>query len=207
MLTLVYVHDPMCSWCWGFSACLEKLLAALPEDVRVRRLLGGLAPDSDAPMPEATRRYVKRQWRRIQREIPGTVFNFDFWRVCAPRRSTFPACRAVIAAREQGQPFDVYMTRAIQRAYYLQAKNPSDDATLLALADEIGLDVAAFESAYRSPAVDKTLAAEIEEARAMGVRGFPSLVLTGQFGAANIHLDYLDYRSMLAQIRNLAATG
>jgi len=207
MLTLVYVHDPMCSWCWGFSACLEDLLGALPQDVRVRRLLGGLAPDSDAPMPESTRRYVKSQWRRIQQEIPGTRFNFDFWRLCAPRRSTYPACRAVIAARQQGQPFDLSMTRAIQRAYYLQAKNPSDYSTLLALAGEMGVDVKAFESAYRSPAVETALAAEIEEARALGVRGFPSLVLTGRGIAANIQVDYLDHRPMLAQIQNLAATG
>jgi hypothetical protein len=52
--TLVYVHDPMCSWCWGFDPVLRELVSSLPEGVAVRRLLGGLAPDSDEPMPASS---------------------------------------------------------------------------------------------------------------------------------------------------------
>ena len=50
---LYYVHDPMCSWCWGFSSALTGLLQKLPQDIKVIRLLGGLAPDSDIPMPDS----------------------------------------------------------------------------------------------------------------------------------------------------------
>ena len=126
----------MCSWCWAFSSALEKLLEKLPAEVGTKRLLAGLAPDSREPMPAQMRDYIRGQWRQIQRQIPGTRFNFDFWTRCVPRRSTYPACRAVIAARRQGESFDEAMTRAIQRAYYLQARNPSDTATLLELAGE-----------------------------------------------------------------------
>jgi putative protein-disulfide isomerase len=198
--TLTYIHDPMCSWCWGFSPCLDRLLASLPQKMQVRRLLGGLAPDSDEPMPEATRAYVQGQWRRIQREVPGTRFNFDFWKGCAPRRSTWPACRAVIAARFQDEVFDPLMTRAIQRAYYVEARNPSDTGTLIELAGELGLDTTAFECALTSEAVDAALMAEIAETRALGARGFPSLLLTGIGDPRWISIDYLDEQTMLAEI-------
>ncbi|MGB5741033.1 MAG: DsbA family protein, partial [Sedimenticolaceae bacterium] len=90
---LIYIHDPMCSWCWGFRPTFEQLCASLPRHVAVRRLLGGLAPDSDQPMPADMQMRLQQTWRRIQQRIPGTRFNFDFWRVCDPRRSTWPACR------------------------------------------------------------------------------------------------------------------
>ena len=45
---LYYVHDPMCSWCWGFRPTWLALQDQLPEGVRVQRLLGGLAPDRGA---------------------------------------------------------------------------------------------------------------------------------------------------------------
>lgn len=114
--TLYYVHDPMCSWCWGFRPALDALLAGLPPSVRVERLLGGLASDSDEPMSDSMREQLQQTWRRIQRRIPGTRFDFDFWARCSPRRSTWPACRAVIAARRQDPAFDQAMTYAVQRA-------------------------------------------------------------------------------------------
>jgi putative protein-disulfide isomerase len=198
--TLVYVHDPMCSWCWGFAPVFERLMTSLPESVTVRRLLGGLAPDSDAPMHTSIRDYVQDQWRRIQREIPGTEFNFDFWDRCAPRRSTYPACRAVIAARSQDTGFDPAMTRAIQRAYYLEARNPSETDTLIDLARDIGLDVDVFARDLLSVDTDRTLRAEIRKARELEVWGFPSLVMVEGGTHRTVSVHYTDHRPMLAEI-------
>jgi len=187
----------MCSWCWGFAPTLGALLAELPVDVHLCRLLGGLAPDSDQPMPEETRRYVQRQWRNIQERIPGTRFNFDFWTKCAPRRSTYPACRAVIAARQQGNDLDARMTTAIQRAYYLQSRNPSDPDTLVGLAGELGLDTSDFSIALHSQAVQRQLLDEISRSRALGAEGFPSLILEQAGRRRSVRIDYADHRSML----------
>ena len=201
MSTLVYIHDPMCSWCWAFSSAFERLREGLPTEVRTKRLLAGLAPDSREPMPAQMREYVRGQWRQIQRQVPGTRFNFDFWTRCVPRRSTYPACRAVIAARRQGKALDEAMTRAIQRAYYLQARNPSDTETLVDLAVELGLDVPGFQRALVSAEVEEALMDEISATRRMGVRAFPALVLETDGQSRSIEVDYLDPRPMLAAIR------
>ena len=177
--TLYYIHDPMCSWCWGYRPALAALLAGLPTDVQVVRLLGGLAPDSDAPMPAAMQSQLQQIWRHIQTSIPNTRFNFEFWARCAPRRSTWPACRAVIAARRQDVVFDRVMTDAIQRAYYLEARNPSDRQTLIALA------------------------AEIAQARALGVSAFPSLVLTHAGYHWPVPVEYTDPGATLDTIARL----
>ena len=88
--TLIYVHDPMCSWCYGFAPALAALRAGLPPDLGYRRLLGGLAPDCAEAMPEAMRLQLQETWRRIEGRIPGIRFNYDFWTRCTPRRSTYP---------------------------------------------------------------------------------------------------------------------
>jgi putative protein-disulfide isomerase len=152
-------------------------------------------------MPAQMREYVRGQWRQIQRQVPGTRFNFDFWTRCVPRRSTYPACRAVIAARRQGKALDEAMTRAIQRAYYLQARNPSDTETLVDLAVELGLDVPGFQRALVSAEVEEALMDEISATRRMGVRAFPALVLETDGQSRSIEVDYLDPRPMLAAIR------
>ena len=103
--TLHYIHDPMCSWCWGFRSAWHDLTSRLLEtypELIIRNVVGGLAPDSDEPMPMEMQQMLQSAWQRIQHTIPNTSFNYDFWRIGEPRRSTYPACRAVIASAQQG---------------------------------------------------------------------------------------------------------
>lgn len=201
-MKLYYVHDPMCSWCWAFRPVLLEVTAQLPTGIEFIRLLGGLAPDCDDPMPEKTRDYVIDNWRRIQEQVPDTSFNYDFWKVCKPRRSTYPACRAVIAARKQGNKFDEEMTYAIQKAYYLNARNPSDNETLIELAEEIGLNQSRFSEDLLSQHVDELLIQEIKTARELKLNSFPSLLLLKNDQAIRIQHDYLDADIVIKQILN-----
>ena len=197
---LYYVHDPMCSWCWAFEPTRQRLFEALDGRVEIRRLLGGLAPDTDLPMPPEMRQMLQQTWQRIQHVVPGTEFNFDFWRDNQPRRSTYPANRAVIAARRQGDQYDASMTARIQRAYYLEAKNPSDDEVLIDLAGDLGLDAGVFAADLAADSTRQRLLDEIRQGRALGIDSFPSLALETPVGIYPIGLDYLDAGAMLRQI-------
>ncbi len=202
MDTLIYVHDPMCSWCWGFTNVYDQLIERLPAEVEIRRQVGGLAPDSDAPMPEPMRQMLQQTWARIEQMIPGKKFNFDFWSQCAPRRSTYPACRAVIAARAQGEQYDLIMTRQIQQAYYQQARNPSDNEILIELSTEIGLDTERFASDLVDPGTQQSLLVEINQARSIGIDSFPSLMLKQGGQYYRILSNYTDVESILDQIND-----
>lgn len=203
---LIYVHDPMCSWCWAFRPVLSRLIENLPRNVRLLRLLGGLAPDNDQPMAQDMRAYLEDTWRRIQQRVPGTGFNFDFWTTCSPRRSTWPACRAVIAARHLQADKESAMIEAIQQAYYLEARNPSEQKTLVALASEIGLDPISFGETLEAPNTDQMLKDEITEARRLGAVSFPSLRLVAADAAWPISIDYRDVRPMLDTIESILAS-
>lgn len=204
--TLYYVHDPMCSWCFGFSQTYKQLLKLLPADIEVVRLLGGLAPDSELAMPYDMQIQLQKTWHTIEDQIPGVKFNFDFWETQLPRRSTYPACRAVIAARNQGLENDTLMTAAIQRAYYLQARNPSEHITLVEIATELGLSANMFEKDLLSAETQTTLVKEIALARQLFVESYPSLVLTHGQANDDIAIDYRDALAMLKQINRIILT-
>ena len=197
---LYYIHDPMCSWCWAMAPVLNEFIRNIPKEIEFHKLLGGLAPDTDEPMSEDLREMVQSSWRRILQHVPDTELNFAFWTDCVPRRSTYAACRAVIAARMQGAGYEEAMNTAIQRAYYTQARNPSDEETLVELADEVGLDVAAFRDALRSEDVNRELEEEIRQAREMDVDSFPALVYRDRNGIRPIPVDYTNAEPMLRAI-------
>ena len=200
MPTLHLVHDPMCSWCYAFAPNWRRIEAALPDSISVQYVLGGLAPDSDRLMPLQLQAYVQENWRRIQSSVPGTEFNFDFWTRCLPRRSTYPACRAVLAAKHFSSHYEAEMIEKIQMAYYREARNPSDVETLCELAGEIGIDVPAFQERMGGDACQAMLERDIQKTHTLGVTGFPSLVLATDDGTAVIPHDYIDPLTTLRAI-------
>ena len=190
MTVLYYIHDPMCSWCWAFRSVWTKVQAAIPDDLEVKYLLGGLAPDSDALMSADAQRMIRRHWQTIEKRVPGTEFNFKFWTDCMPRRSTYPACRAVIAARLQHPDMENAMIESIQQAYYLQARNPSDDDVLVDLAAGLNLDRERFLHDLNSPESKTILMREILQSRRVGAQGFPSLIVAQDDYFQSIPVDY-----------------
>lgn len=193
---LYYMHDPMCSWCWGFRDAWQYIQRGIVSEVSVERVLGGLAPDSNDPMPQALQATIKENWRRIQKTIPNVEFNYAFWSVCQPRRSTYSACRAVLAAKLQHEKYENEMIYAIQKAYYLDAKNPSDHFTLIILADALGLNAKQFEQDLNSNVIHGQLDNHIRRYRELsqwaGVSGFPSLALRVNESFYAVPIDYVN---------------
>ena len=199
--TLLYVYDPMCSWCWGYRSTWLTLQKKLSGQVDIKYLVGGLAEDSDVPMPESMQNILQQTWRKIAEQL-GCEFNFDFWTTCKPRRSTYPACRAVIVARAYG--LEKEMCYAIQQGYYLQAKNPSDNLSLISMANSIGLDTTLFDEALNSESINQQLMNEITYVRKLPINGFPSLVLAKNNQFIPIELNYtnwqISYDSIMAHM-------
>jgi putative protein-disulfide isomerase len=197
--TFLYVADPMCSWCWGFAPVLAKIALAYPK-IPIRIVLGGLAPDSDAPMEAEMRAYVQQAWRDVHTRT-GAEFNFDFWQKCAPRRSTWPACRAVILTRRHG--LEGAMFAAIQNAYYLQARNPSDPQILADLAADLGLDHSDFLRDLQAEPTQAELESDFELRRQLGADSFPSFGLQQDGELKFLHRGWAEFDPLDQAIRPL----
>lgn len=193
----------MCSWCYAFTQSWSALLRNLPETVEPIYLVGGLAPDSMEPMPVETQQMVQQAWRRIEQTVPGVCFNWEFWSRTTPIRSTYPACRAVLAAKKQRAEAEQEMIHAIQMAYYRQAKNPALMETLHQCAQVIGLHENTFAADLISKEIEQQLQQQIQRARRMNIASYPSLCLETDNALFSIAVDYLNYQSMLDAINRI----
>ncbi|MFI5400445.1 MAG: DsbA family protein [SAR324 cluster bacterium] len=174
--TLYYFGDPMCSWCWGFKPVLEQIDREYPELRRVT-VMGGLRAGEPVPMGDDLAALIQNAWHRIE-ETTGQPFNHEFWRQHRPLATTWPACRAVLTAREldpsRQWPFMVGMFEA----YFTRALDPTARETHLAVARDVGFDADAFATVLDTPRIDEALQRDLSLTQSFGVTGFPTVVLT-----------------------------
>ena len=199
---LIYVYDPMCSWCWGYKNTWQKLQEKLATIIDIEYRVGGLAPDSNETMPLPMQQFLQQTWQRIASQT-GADFNFDFWQQCQPKRSTYPACRAVMVARQYDK--EQAMLEAIQHGYYLNAKNPSQLSTLANIAESINIPQSDFIRLIQSDKVEQQLQNELNFVHQLPIQGFPSLVLEIEQQYFAIAIDYQNenttYQQILSQLK------
>lgn len=173
---LWYFADPMCSWCWGFSPVIETVRDAYRERMKIALVLGGLRPGETAPMTAAGREEILHHWRQVH-ERTGQPFRFDDALPEGFVYDTEPASRAVIAAGEIDPTLIFPLFKAIQTAFYAEGRDVTQAGVLADLAGGLGMDGAAFLSAFDSNAARAKTQAHFRQARHAGVRGFPALIL------------------------------
>ncbi|NOR80633.1 MAG: DUF1289 domain-containing protein [Methyloprofundus sp.] len=201
--TLYYIYDPMCSWCYAFEQVLSDLLQYMPAELTFKPILGGLAADTKTPMPIETQSMIQNAWRQIENTVPNVRFNFDFWTNNTAYRSTYPACRAILAATNQSAKFADSMRQAIQQTYYQEAKNPSLNEVLIDCAKQLPLDIYQFSKDLLSPAINNKLDAHRQFSRLLGVSSYPSLRLALNSEPYTISVDYTSSAPILEQINKL----
>lgn len=199
---LLYVADPLCSWCYGFAPVLDAVRPELPSGL-LRLVLGGLAPDSAEPMDEAMRSYVRSAWQAVEART-GAVFDHSLWERTTPRRSTWPACRGCLAAGLQVEGGKERFYRAVQRAHYREARDATDPELLPVLAGELGLDVARFVEDMDGPRVLALFERDMHLALSLEAHGFPCLIRLDPGGGSVLARGYLDEPELR---RLLAAQG
>jgi protein-disulfide isomerase len=101
------------------------------------------------------------------------------------------AARAAIAARSQDRYWDMHLA-------LMESEDISLDG-VRAIAAKLGLDVAKLEADMNSPQTEQVLAADMELARNLGLRGTPAFVLNGEIIPGAVPPDQLE--SLIAAAR------
>ena len=172
---LLYVMDPMCSWCWGFAPVAAALIAqARDAGVPTRLVLGGLRSGGSA-LDGSTRRYILEHWQAVA-EATGQPFRFDGAMPDGFVYDTEPACRALVTARELDAERVWPLLQLIQRSFYEQGVDVTMVLQLVELAEQAGFDRATFAEALTRADTRAATAADFSWVQDLGIAGFPTLL-------------------------------
>lgn len=130
-MKLIYVADPMCSWCYGFSKEVAELMDMNP-GVSLEIILGGLTAGSPKLLDEAGKRFRLMHWTKVE-ALSGLPFN----REAFIAREGFvydsgPASRALVTAIKLNTGINILkIFRAIQNSFYVDGKDVTNSNVLV----------------------------------------------------------------------------
>lgn len=199
--TVVFVGDPMCSWCYGFGPELDALRAAHVDTAEFRLMVGGLRRDR-ARIDARMRSYLRDAWTQVGRRT-GREFRFDILETELVY-DTEPACRAVVAARllaDEDAAFSYF--DAAQRAFYRENRSPQSTDTWVDLAVDQGLDADRFLSAFESDAMKKATINDFAESRELGITGYPAVMASCGKNRRYLTLGFVEAPTLLDRLDQL----
>ena len=170
---LIYVGDPMCSWCWGFAPEIKTLADEFPVEV----VVGGLRPGPSAQeLDDRMADFLRSHWVEIA-ERTGQPFDTKF----LERRDgwvydTEPPAVAVALIRESHETSTLDYFTEVQHAFYADGRDITDYDVLTDLAAPHGVDVDRFRADLDTPEAKKRAWADFSSARNWGISGFPALI-------------------------------
>ena len=210
-MKLIFVGDPMCSWCYGFGKEMSAIAQSMP-DLEVQVVVGGMAAGSTQVLDDAAKQFRLTHWARVE-QMSGAEFN----REALMARENFvydtePVCRAVVTARTIAPGVDVLKVfRAFQRAFYVDGLDTTDGSVLAevgakAIAEQgIATTADAFFEAFTSDQVIDATQRDFELTRRLGVRGFPSLFVEIDGKIGQLSSGYTTAEQVTQALKPLAA--
>jgi len=211
MASLIYIADPMCSWCYGFGPELRALLDGLP-GLPLHVVTGGLRAYNRQPLDPELKATLQTHWRHVAErsglpfadgalDHPGFVYD------------TEPACRAVVTARTLAPQAALPVLHAIQQAFYAQGRDVTRPDVLASVAAEamsaagIPTEADAFRAQLESAAAVSATADDFARTKRWGVSGFPTLVLERDGQLDLVTAGFLPMPQLVARMEALIDTA
>jgi predicted DsbA family dithiol-disulfide isomerase len=193
-----YYTDPACPWSWALEPAVRKLSQEFAGSLSVTYVMCGMAREFGDPES-----LVRDMLEAADRS--GMPVDARLW-LSAPPRSSHPACLAVKAAAEQGDP-GPYLRRLREGLMCRRRKLDSTDALLEEARSVPSLDLDKLRHAFGSHAIVEAFAADLDRAAAVpaehhapgtGRVKLPSLEFRGGDGVVHGIYGFSDYASLAA---------
>ena len=173
---LIYVADPMCSWCWGFSPVMEHIVPMLRDRAAIRVLPGGLRTDIREPLSAHEVDMIMGEWGKIAKQT-GQPFDFEQPLDTQYVYDTGPSCRALSLMIRERPACGLDYLKSLQQAFYVGRRDLKDPQVLADYAQKFGLARGDFLDKLEQASTREAFDADVHFVRRCGIEGFPSVLL------------------------------
>ncbi|GAB3291270.1 DsbA family protein [Hymenobacter humi] len=184
---LLYIHDPLCGWCYGMSPVISRVQAEFAGRIDVSVLCGGMVKGEEVEPISATWDYIDQSLGEVEKTT-GVQFGAGFRALGEEGSYVYdsePPSRAIVAFRQitEDPARTVAFAHAVQAALFRDGQNLNDPSAYNALLAPFGVDSTEFQRRFAAPETARATQQEFAAVARIGVQGFPtSIVRVGEQG-------------------------
>lgn len=201
-LTIQYFTDPICSSCWGIEPQLRRLKAEYGSVVHIEYHMGGLLPGWEGFNGGGISKPsdVASHWDEVSQHYRMPIIG-DVW-LEDPLASSYPPSIAFKAAELQDKQGALAFLRRMREMVFMEKRNIARREVILEAAAETGLDTARL-SRDLDGAGPALFQADLALARATGVRGFPTMIVSHASGDRRTVYGSRPYSELVSTLEQL----
>ncbi|TRX58201.1 DsbA family protein [Fulvivirga sp. M361] len=204
---IIYVGDPMCSWCWGISPALVQLRDHFRKSkVAFRVIVGGLRPGGGQSWNDQMKAFLKHHWEQVT-ERSGQPFGYELLDQEAFNYDTEPSCRAVVAARPLVKEREMEFFEAIQHKFYVESQDPGKASFYAGICDQFDINYGVFLDRFENAEIKQETMDEFNINRSWGIQGYPSVLLLHNDQLHKIAYGYSTFDQMKEQVEYWLISG
>lgn len=176
-LSLIYVWDAYCGWCYGFSKSLQAFHENHPE-LPITVMPGGLFVGQNK-RPIASFQHISGANKRIN-QLTGVEFGAPYQALLEEGTFTMDSEAAAkgFSALHYFAPECAYeIASSMQHAFYYEGKSLSDPATYREIASAHHLDPKAVLARFEDKVSTEEAHASFAKVRQLGIQSYPTLLL------------------------------
>ena len=172
---LIYVGDPMCSWCYGISEELSLLWESTP-NIEKEIVLGGLRPGGGDEWNKEFTSFLRHHWEDVSK-ASGAEFSYALLEKENFFYDTEPSCRAVVIARNMDPSIALPFFKDVQRKFYYENEDPKEVDFYRSLCEKYNLDYSKFKAMFTKSTAKQQSTKDFLRARQLGVNSFPTILV------------------------------
>ena len=185
--------DVVCPFCYigkrKFEAALEQFES--DDEVEIEYKSFQLSPNTETNPNISTHEALanhkgisveqaKQMGDQVTQVAAAVGLNFDYENAVVA--NTFNAHRLLYFAKIHGKQNE--LKERLLKAYFVQGENIDDSATLLKIAEEVGLDASQAGDLIASDELAMEVKADIQEAQSLSIHGVPFFVFNRKHGVS-----------------------
>ena len=199
---LVYVGDPLCGWCFGFTEIFEKIIEKYKNTFNISIVMGGLKVKDSIMVNSKTKGFIVKNWNNVM-TTTGQEFAVDLIdSLPEGEYNSEPLCRAVVTVKKLKPACAVPYYKALHKAMYLEGKKINDPELLCEIATKFGVLDTVFNTKFASEEIKAETQKEFDYAKNVGVLGFPAFVLVDETGSFVLNQGYKPLQNIELGIEN-----
>lgn len=193
--TLIYTTNPMCAWCYGFTAVMRRLKALWQGRVNVQVLFGDLNAYAQKPLSQEEKERLAVSWHRVQ-ERSFLPFDYGFFKRDSFVYDTEPACRAMLCVRLLRPVLTLEVLRAMHSAFFVDNQDLKNPEVLIHIVGLFGISENLFLTLFESEEIQQQMDDEFGYVHDIGATSFPSVFLVTSHGAEQLTEGYCELHEL-----------